>query len=168
VLGRELDSQIHIVSKGGSGVAASFSGFALLATAIPPPSAASRKSNNSATNLPVYQPSPAVVSRRTRPSSSKGEAWYLGTELDSAFYHDLVRQVTKTARIHPPLEVPAGIEVTRRSGQGKEFISLLNHGNDTATVDLGSICGGDLLTGQAAHTEWLLPALGVAIFQISL
>jgi len=110
-----------------------------------------------------YAGLPAV----TRHRFGKGEAWYLGTELEPAFYDELICHLAKKAGVHPPLDVPQGVEVTRRRGEGKDFLFLLNHGSEAATIDLTDIHCQELLTGRTAAGLWSLPARGVAILSIS-
>ncbi len=110
-----------------------------------------------------YAGLPAV----TRHRSGKGEAWYLGTELEPTFYDDLIRHLAEKTGVRPPLDVPQGVEVIRRRGEGKDFLFLLNHSEETATVDLTGVHGQELLTGRTAAGSWSLPARGVAILSIS-
>jgi beta-galactosidase len=110
-----------------------------------------------------YAGLPAV----TRHRFGRGEAWYLGTELEPAFYEDLVSHLRAKAGIHPPLQVPADVEVTRRSGGGRDFLFLLNHGATIATIDLDGILGEELITGNVTDESWQLPPLGVAIISVA-
>jgi beta-galactosidase len=110
-----------------------------------------------------YAGLPAV----TRHRFGSGEAWYLGTELEPAFYDELIRHLAEKAGVRAPLDVPEGVEVTRRSGGGKDFIFLLNHGAEATAIDLTGFHGQEMLTGRTAAGSWSLPARGVAILSIS-
>ncbi len=101
----------------------------------------------------------------TRHGFGKGEAWYLGTELEPGFYADLVKHLTGKTGVRAPLDVPADVEVTRRSGGGRDFLFLLNHRAEPVTVDLGGVRGRELITGLEAKGKWSLAALGVAVVE---
>lgn len=110
-----------------------------------------------------YAGKPAI----TRHTFGQGEAWYLGSELEPAFYYDLIKLLAFRANIKPLLDVPENVEVCERSGHGKRFLFLLNHSPITVSVPLGDLAGRELLSNQPATTPWTLPPHGVAIFSLA-
>jgi beta-galactosidase len=64
-----------------------------------------------------------------------GRAWYVGTLPEESLVIDLVRRVTEEAGVAPILVPPLGVEVTRRVGEDREYLFLLNHGSVEQTVE---------------------------------
>ena len=65
----------------------------------------------------------------------------------------------------PPLAVPAGVEVTRRSGEGKEFLFLLNQRNEAQSIDLNGLSGTEILANCQIAGSLELAPWGVAIIE---
>ena len=108
-----------------------------------------------------YAGLPAV----TRHAFGKGCAWYLGTEFEQAFYNDLLKVLARETGLTPPLAVPAGVEVTRRSCEGKEFLFLLNQRNEAQSIDLNGLSGTEILANCQIAGSLELAPWGVAIIE---
>jgi beta-galactosidase len=92
-----------------------------------------------------YAGRPAVTEQRL----GAGRALYLGTALDRDGVRDLLLTLCEQAGLHPPLQAPAGVEVTQR-WQGEEpFTFVLNHNPHEVTVALDGP-RRDLLSGRTA------------------
>lgn len=72
-----------------------------------------------------------------RNSFGRGTAWYYGTRTDK--FSDFVAKVLAEAKISPPIMAPAGVEVVLRYGTEQNFLFLINHTEEAATVDLGEL-----------------------------
>ncbi|KAA2261477.1 beta-galactosidase [Solihabitans fulvus] len=101
----------------------------------------------------------------TRNAHGSGEAWYVSCQLGAGI--DVVlAEALGAAGIEPVLAVPAGVEVTRRTGPDAAYLFLLNQNHDS--VDLASLPPGavDLLSDNTIDTTLRLPALGAAVLRI--
>lgn len=74
--------------------------------------------------------SPAI----TRHETGGGAAWYVGTSLAPADVARLVAQVSAAAGVRPEADVPPGVEVVRRRGDGRSYLFLLNHTDQDVEV----------------------------------
>jgi beta-galactosidase len=84
----------------------------------------------------------------------RGRAVYVGTRPEPDFRAALIRMLLDDAGIRAPLQVPAGVEVTRREDQRGAFLFVLNHTDQPAAVRLPEPVQ-DLLTGSR-HQAGLL------------
>lgn len=66
----------------------------------------------------------------TENSFGKGRAYYIASDPEPAFIHDFFANLIEAYGLSAPLVVPAGVEVTGRVKDQKEYIFVLNH-NDT-------------------------------------
>ncbi len=89
-----------------------------------------------------------------------GVAWYLGTRLDDAALSGLLGAIAGAAGVAPAAEVPAGVEVTRRSGDGQSFLFVMNHTDRAVTVPARGL---DLVSDQECDGTLTLPAGGCAL-----
>jgi beta-galactosidase len=92
-------------------------------------------------------PLPGVPAVTTH-AHGEGRAWYVATRLGYDGLRRLVRQVLKATGVKPPIPMvtaPEGLEVTRRSGDGRSYLFLVNHGRDTAHL---RVTGHDLVSGR--------------------
>ena len=105
-----------------------------------------------------YAGQPAV----TEHHFGKGRAIYVATRPEQALINSLVGGLLTGLGVAPPLEAPAGVEVTRREGEGRSYTFVLNHSSATVEVLLPSAMR-DLITGESCEDTLTLPALGVAI-----
>jgi len=102
----------------------------------------------------------------TRNRFGQGTAFYLSTRLDESGIAEVLDGVVSRAAVKSVLDTPRLVEATLREGDGKRFLFLLNHGETTATVELGGHHGRNLLSGQAVASSLALPAHDVAIVQL--
>ena len=107
-----------------------------------------------------YSGKPAI----TQNIFGKGNAFYVGTDLDPAGMGWLLEHVCKIAGVQST-SVPAGVEVLHRTDGKSEFVFILNYSDQKATVPLqGS--GTDLLTGNKVGNSLELEPKGVAIIRV--
>ena len=89
----------------------------------------------------------------TRLRSGEGSAWYIATNLDQDALDDRVKGIVRELKIKPPIPMataPPGVEAVRRTGDGKSFLFLINHGDETAHIIARGeeLLGGSQLTGS--------------------
>ena len=108
-----------------------------------------------------YAESPAI----TKHAYGKGIAYYMGTELAPVGLVWLLEKVLVNANVKPTLPgIPVGVEVSKRSGQKKEWLIVLNHTGTKVDVPL-SKGGIDILTGLSIADRIELSENGVAIIE---
>lgn len=96
----------------------------------------------------------------------QGNAFYLGAKISPAGTAQLLDRICADAKVTPLLPVTLPIEVTLRSGDGKSFLFLLNHGDAPTKVPLAAYRGTDLLSGAKVAEQFELPPLGVAVISL--
>ncbi|MGA9985209.1 MAG: DUF4350 domain-containing protein, partial [Acidobacteriaceae bacterium] len=103
---------------------------------------------------------PAVITRAV----GKGRITYVGAWLDPATLDLLTSHMLERVGVHPILAgAPKGVEVCRRSGDGKTVLILINHNTSEEHVSLPTPMR-DLIGSQgAAVTAVDLPGYGVAV-----
>ncbi len=96
----------------------------------------------------------------------KGQAYYVGTRPEEAFYGRLVQEVCDKQQIRPAAETPSGMEAVARVRGKEHYLFLLNHKEETGAVCVPK-ASTDLLTGKTyGEKEQLsLAAKGVAILK---
>jgi beta-galactosidase len=105
---------------------------------------------------------PAVVSRKV----GKGSITYVGGWLDDALMSKLTASWMHMSQIEPILpNVPEGVEVCQRSGNGKSVLIVINHTTNSQSIALPSPMKDLLANDPAATSEIALPAHGVAVLQ---
>jgi beta-galactosidase len=109
-----------------------------------------------------YAGKPAI----TQNSFGKGNAIYIGADLDPASLARLLPTYALSAGVQAPMEVTVGVEMTIRQAGGKRWIFLLNQKPDAQTVKLPTPAT-DLLTGQSRSGEIELSGYGVQVLQMS-
>ena len=102
----------------------------------------------------------------TRNAFGRGLAYYLGTQIEVPFLRTFFAGLCADSGIKPPLKVPEGIEVVRRSNAQNQFIFLLNHRPAPLHVDLGLLAGRDLLSGQEVSGHVPLRPHEVMVIQV--
>ncbi|PTX99085.1 beta-galactosidase [Opitutus sp. ER46] len=103
---------------------------------------------------------PAMVSRKL----GKGTISYLGALLEPAMMQRAARDLVQAASVNSPtIPVPAGVEVCRRVGQGREVFVVINHNPKPVVLDLPVGCS-DLLR-PSAQERIELPQYDVAVLQ---
>jgi len=76
---------------------------------------------------------PAITCHR----AGEGRSWYIATRLEQESLDRLIKGVVRELKIKPPIPMaalPSGVEAVRRSGNGKSFLFLINHGDETAHI----------------------------------
>ena len=79
-----------------------------------------------------YKGSPVI----TRNMFGKGEAYYVGTRSEETFLTEFIRDICDKNQIQPALETPQGVEAVRRHTDTDQFLFVLNHKEETVTVQL--------------------------------
>lgn len=110
-----------------------------------------------------YQGMPAI----TKNSFGKGEAYYVATRSDRAFYEKFIGTLCKEAGIRSVTEPQKNLEATIRSNENGRYLFLLNHGEEMLSVIL-EYSGKELLSGNTyqAGEKAELPAKGVFILRL--
>ncbi len=105
---------------------------------------------------------PAVISRNV----GKGSITYVGAWLDANTLSKLTARLLDEAGVKPILpDVPAGVEVCRRSGAGKSVLILINHNTTDEHVSLPTSMR-DLIGAQSSAVRAIdLPGYGVAVLE---
>jgi len=114
--------------------------------------------------------SPAVTRNRV----GAGWAWYVGTVLGEAALAELLGGICEEARVTAGVgaggdgaagtanEVPDGVEIVRRHGDGVSYLFVMNHGPAAAEIAIGT-AGTELLSGAAVSDSMSVAAGGVAV-----
>ncbi len=79
-----------------------------------------------------YAGTPAI----TRNAAGKGEAWYVGTTMDDALADRFIAEICAAAGVAPLMATPHGVEAVRRVKDGKAYLFLLNHNEETRTAQV--------------------------------
>lgn len=95
----------------------------------------------------------------------KGVVWYLGTLPDAEGWKSLLKNILLPLAGVPFREdIPAGVEIARRSGKGKSLTFVLNHTAKAQMVPLKK-AARDLVSGRT-FSDWLrLAPYGAAILK---
>jgi beta-galactosidase len=107
-----------------------------------------------------YAGSPAF----TENQFGNGKAYYLATRPDKDFMRDFLSKVTDAQGIKIS-QLPQGIELVTRSGNGQDYSFYLNHGNNKKRVGLPKGKYEDLLTGNIHQNNLTLSKYGVSILR---
>jgi beta-galactosidase len=103
---------------------------------------------------------PAVITRQV----GKGSITYVGTWLDDATLDHLTAHLLNEAGVKPILPgIPAGVEVCRRSGQGKSVLILINHNTDAEHISFPSPMRDLIGSQDSAVSAVDLAPYGVAV-----
>ena len=71
----------------------------------------------------------------THKAYGKGHVYYVGADMEQAFYSDFYGKAAKEADIQAPLEfIPAGVSVTLRENQENEYLFIQNYARETKAV----------------------------------
>lgn len=97
----------------------------------------------------------------------KGQAYYIASDPEEEMLSDLAGLICDTTNILPPLDVPKGVEVTRRVSvsQASEFIFVLNHTHTQHTIRLGHMEYCEMISGRVLGSTLTLEPCGVAILK---
>lgn len=102
----------------------------------------------------------------TKHAFGKGTACYIGTSSSEAFYDAYAGKLCRELGIEPVLNVPKGVEATKRETKEKEYIFLLNHSEEEKSIVFEE--NGVELLSQREVTKGetiYLEAKGVAIIK---
>lgn len=102
----------------------------------------------------------------TRNRFGQGNAYYVATRSNEAFYHRLIGDLCAEAGIAPIMHTREHIEVTERTNENGTFLFILNHGTQSHDIILNRP-GTDILTDKKyrAGDDLLLAAKDVAIIR---
>ncbi|WP_301049144.1 Beta-galactosidase C-terminal domain [Lactobacillus intestinalis] len=93
----------------------------------------------------------AETSAITQNEYGKGNAWYVGTQLDHAGLSHLFDQILETTHIESLAHESNDLEITKRiTEDGKELYFILNMSNDKRKLPDEFSAYQDLLTGEKA------------------
>ena len=112
--------------------------------------------------LAVFADGPAAGSPAvTRNTFGEGISYYVSTSLGTEGISRLVGEVAAAAGVGPVVaDLPAGVEVVKRSKGGTSWLFVINHGADDVTVP---VHGAELINGTAAAGALAVGGGGVAV-----
>jgi beta-galactosidase len=108
-----------------------------------------------------YAGRPAITEHRF----GKGRAIYVATRPEQALVDSLVGGLLADLGVNSPLKASVGVEITRREGDGRSYIFVLNHNSSPAEIALTASMR-DLISGESYDHTLMLPPLGVAILTL--
>lgn len=79
-----------------------------------------------------YKGMPAILEN----TYGSGKSVYIGTRPEQKVIEGLIKYYADMAGVKPILPVPEGVEVTKRTKDGKEYIFLLNFNNYDVCIEL--------------------------------
>ena len=91
-----------------------------------------------------YKGMPAI----TKNNFGAGEAWYIGTVPEQKLLDKLIGKLLKSKEIQGFEHLPAGVEIASRKKEENEFYFLMNHTEESQTVETPFEGYKDLLTGD--------------------
>lgn len=103
---------------------------------------------------------PAVI----RNTLGRGTATYVATRLHLDGWDALIHEATTGEELGIGFELPANVEAVVREGAAGTTMFLLNHGDVTATVNIGRP-GYELLSGSPCHDVISIEPNGVAVIR---
>lgn len=92
----------------------------------------------------IYRSNPAATMKRF----GKGIAIYVGTFASTEFHDELTDWLMRMGFAEEVLPSTSGVEATRRRGEGKEVVFLLNHKEEAVEQNLGGRVFRDLVSGD--------------------
>lgn len=98
----------------------------------------------------------------TQAACGKGRFYYIGTLPDARFYADFAARLMKEGGVAPIAQAAPGLELTQREQGGRVLRFALNHGLETAELQLdGPVT--DLLTGERFDRRVPVSPLGFRV-----
>lgn len=108
-----------------------------------------------------------IYSAVTRNKYGKGFGYYVGTAVkEESFYDSLMQNVLGYARIKSFAKLPAGVEVSVRSGRNGRFLFIMNHTEEKQTVAIPG-AKAKVLIGKGSGNSVALGRYGVAVVQLT-
>lgn len=105
----------------------------------------------------------------TENSFGKGKAYYIASDPEDSFIRDFMKFLCgRKGIVPPPIDAAAGVEITRRYKEDKEFTFVLNHNDFNVNIDLKQGKYTELITGLDKSGSMELEAKGVAILERSI
>ncbi|GMA60193.1 beta-galactosidase [Alicyclobacillus fastidiosus] len=101
----------------------------------------------------------------TRNHFGNGEAWYVASSPSQEFLQDLATYLSRSKGIQPVISAPNGVEVSQRNKDGVSYTFVLNHTDQSQSVDIGSKVRLELLTGSSVANVVEIGPKGVMILQ---
>jgi beta-galactosidase len=102
----------------------------------------------------------------TKNTHGKGKAWYAGTVIkEDAFYDQLIEKLLEDAAINPLVKPPLGVEVSIRQGSGQKLLFVINHTEESKTVNAPA-GKSELLTGTTTNGSITLSTFDVAVIKL--
>ncbi len=98
----------------------------------------------------------------TRHEAGRGAAYYLATELTDDGLDTLVGRLLVESGVGAPVEAPRGVELVRRTGEGRSYLFALNHCGAQAQV---RVSGHDLVADRTVDGMLSLAAGAVAVIR---
>jgi len=93
----------------------------------------------------------------------KGQAIYLGADLDAASLARVLRALLAIGGCKAPFGAPSGVEITRRRAGEKEWVFVLNHTAEAQKValpgKLKAVLGGEVVDGSVVLRAYDLVVL---------
>ncbi|RYL95930.1 beta-galactosidase [Sporolactobacillus sp. THM7-4] len=100
----------------------------------------------------------------TRHRFGSGKAYYLGTQPEDSFLTYLFREILSNAHAGAPINVPEGVEVTKRIKGSAEYYFILNHSGREKIFVIDQVYD-ELLTGLQEKQVVRIPPMGVKIYK---
>lgn len=98
-------------------------------------------------------------------SYGEGNAYYIGSDPDSKFIDDFVNYLNINHSLSLDFEVKEGVEITKRSKDGKEIFFILNHNTESISLNLKNDLYIDLLTRDNVSDKIILKEKDLAILK---
>jgi beta-galactosidase len=96
----------------------------------------------------------------------KGKAYYIASNPEDAFIEDFMEFVCNESTIEGiNIKIPAGVEVTQRIKDNKEYIFVLNNNAEEVKIGLGTESYTDILSCNKKTGEYVLEGKGVSILE---
>ncbi len=108
-----------------------------------------------------YQGMPAVTVNRY----GKGQAYYIGTQVEQEFLDTLYRQICSGKELAPVFDFQGELEITSRKNESGEYFFVINHGSTGGEVDFGNVSYQNLLDDQVYTGKTAVPPSQVYVLK---
>lgn len=98
----------------------------------------------------------------------KGKVYYLGTDAEPAFLEPFYATLADAQGIQPLARTSEHVELLLRSGSGRRILIALNHGGESATIELigQDASGQELISDRSVTGSFRLEAGDVAVVEL--